>query len=52
VVIAGRERNNLVEMLTFHPKLKFARSVIGVFSALKHRDYEDFDGSEASAAAL
>jgi hypothetical protein len=43
VVIAGRERKNLVEMLTFHPKLKFARSVIDVFSALKHRYDDDFD---------
>jgi len=41
--IAGRERKNLVEMLALHPKLKFARSVIGVFSALKHRDDDDFD---------
>jgi hypothetical protein len=30
-------------MLSFHPELKSARSVIGVFSALKHRDYDDFD---------
>lgn len=31
MVIAGGKRKNLVEMLTFHPKLKFARSVIGGF---------------------
>src|ERR1700682_1734866 len=43
VVIAGRKRKNLVEVLTFHPKLKFARRVIGIFSALNHRDYDDFD---------
>ena len=48
MVIAGRKRKNLVEMLAFHPKLKFARSVIGVFSALKHRYYDDFDADRTN----
>jgi hypothetical protein len=43
VVIAGRQRNDSVEMLTLHPELKFAGSVAGVFTAFKHRDDNDFD---------
>ena len=45
---AGGQRKNLVEMLTFHPELKFARSVAGVFAALEHGDHDDFDSNRSS----
>jgi hypothetical protein len=35
-------------MLTFHPELKFARSVAGVFAALEHGDHDDFDSNRSS----
>lgn len=47
VVRAGRQRTNLVQMLAFHPKLKFAGSVAGVFAALEHGD-DDFDAHRPS----
>jgi len=45
VVITGGQRKDLVEMLTFHPELKFARSVARVLTALKHGHHDDFDSN-------
>jgi hypothetical protein len=38
-------------VLSFHPELKFARSVTGVFSALKHRDDDDFDADRTNRSS-
>jgi hypothetical protein len=43
VVIPGRQRQNLVQVLPLHPELKLARSVAGVFPAFKHRNHDNLD---------
>ena len=43
MVIAGRQWDNLVEMLTFHPELKFAWRVARVFAPLEHGHHNNFD---------
>jgi hypothetical protein len=43
VVIAGGERNDLIEVLAFDPELVFAGRVAGVRAALEHGDDYYFD---------
>jgi hypothetical protein len=43
MVIARRQRKNLVQVLALHPQLIFARCVARIFPHLKHGDYDDFD---------
>src|SRR5206468_6625799 len=43
-MIAGGERNDLIEVLALNPKLVFARRVASVRTAFEHGDDYYFDG--------
>src|SRR5258707_9647423 len=43
VMVAGRERKDLVEVLALDPQLVFAGCVAGVFAAFEHGDHHDLD---------
>lgn len=43
VVVAGRNVDDLIEMLAFDPKLKLAGRVARVFAPLKHGNHDNFD---------
>ena len=47
VMIAGRKRNYLVQMLALDPELEFAGCVAGVFATLEHGDDHDLDRESA-----
>lgn len=38
-MVTLRERNHAIELVPFHPMLKFARLIAGVSAALEHRDH-------------
>jgi hypothetical protein len=42
-MIAGGQRKDLIEVLTFDPELVFAGRVTNVFAAFEHGDHYDFD---------
>src|ERR1700733_8119180 len=42
-MITGRQRKNLVEMLAFHPELKFAGGIAGILATLEHGNHDNFD---------
>ena len=52
VMIAGGQRNDLVQMFAFHPELEFAGCVAGVFAALEHGDHYDFDLDRSRRSGL
>jgi hypothetical protein len=43
MMIARRERQDLVQVLALHPQLVFAGSVARIFSPFEHGDHDDFD---------
>ena len=42
VMIAGGQRQNLIEMFAVDPELEFAGRVAGIFAALEHGDDDNF----------
>src|SRR5882762_10708290 len=43
MMVAGRDRNDLIEVLALDPELVFAGRVAGVFAAFEHGDHYDLN---------